>query len=58
MPGFRSVDAGNEDLKNTMIFYTMDPEATFRIATPEQWDAAPSWDLMAGEQGEMGSAPR
>jgi hypothetical protein len=47
--GFKPHDGGNEDLKNTMIFYTSDPEAAFRIATPEQWDAFPSWELTDGQ---------
>jgi SEC-C motif len=43
--GFKPEDSGMEDLENTMVFNTVDPEAAFRIATPEQWDAAPSFEL-------------
>ena len=47
--GFKPHDGGNEDLKNTMVFYTIDPEAALKIATPEQWEAAPSWELGPAE---------
>jgi hypothetical protein len=47
--GFKPYDGGNEALENTMLWYTIDPEAAFKLATPEQWDETPMFQQEHGE---------
>ena len=44
--GFNPYRVGNEDLENIMLFCTITPEVAFRIAGPEVWATAPSWELI------------
>jgi hypothetical protein len=44
--GFDPYDGGNEDLENTTLFCTITPEVAFRVAGPEVWATAPSWELI------------
>jgi SEC-C motif len=46
--GFNPYGDGNEDLENIMLFCTITPEVAFRIAGPEMWATAPSWELTDG----------
>ena len=47
--GFNPYGVGNEDLEDTMLFCTITPEVAFRIAGPEVWATAPSWELTHDE---------
>ena len=47
--GFNPYGVGNEDLEDTMLFCTITPEVAFRIAGPEVWATAPSWELNPDE---------
>ena len=47
--GFNPYGVGNEDPENTMHFCTITPEVAFRIAGPEVWATAPSWELIPDE---------
>ena len=52
--GFNPYGVGNEDLENIMLFCTITPEVAFRIAGPEVWATAPSWELIPRWGGHGG----